>query len=153
MKKTILILSLISLPLTAIATEKSEKMTDTIINAAVKKFGSSFCNKTVNGLKVTAKKIQDCYQQTLKDSPDYEQCILGDEVLTSIIQPMRRISGAMGQPKPLHDMAFYSNEAMLKRADEINAYHKYQNYTDKEKTDYQEQSVKAFYDVANASCK
>ncbi|WP_034339335.1 hypothetical protein [Commensalibacter papalotli (ex Servin-Garciduenas et al. 2014)] len=59
----------------------------------------------------------------------------------------------MGQPKPLDDMAFYSTEAILNRADEINAYPKYKNFTDKQKTDYQEQSVKAFFDKANASCK
>lgn len=153
MKKTILILSFISLPLTAIATDKSEKMIDTTIDAVVKKFGPSFCDKTIKGLRVTANRIQNCYQQTPKDSNDYEQCILGDEVLTSIIQPMRAISGAMGQPKPLDDMAFYSTEAILNRADEINAYPKYKNFTDKQKTDYQEQSVKAFFDKANASCK
>lgn len=153
MKNILLILPLISLPLSAMAADKPTQMSNTTIDAAVHQFGSSFCQKTINGLKVTAEKIQDCYQKTPKDNPDYEQCILGDEVLTSLIQPMRSISGAMGQPKPLNDMAFYSNEAIFNRADEISKYPKYKNYTDKEKTGYQERSVNAFFDKANTLCK
>lgn len=150
-KEILFTLSLIAFPLTAIAADTPTKMSDTIIDTAVKEFGPSFCNKTISGLQKTAEKIHLCYQKTSKDSPDLEVCFLGDEVLSSLIQPMRTISGAIGGKKL--SIPFFSDVEIFDRQDVINQFPKYKNYTDQEKKAYQENSVNAFFDKANASCQ
>lgn len=46
MKKLLLALSIIALPLTAMAADKPDRMSDATIDAAVKQFCPSFCAKS-----------------------------------------------------------------------------------------------------------
>jgi len=152
MKKLFLVLSIIALPLTAMAADKPDRMSDSTIDATVKQFGPSFCAKTVDGIKEAAEKVYDCYQKTPKDSPDLEICFLGDEAVSSIIRPLTEKSEALGKTNPFENISYFTNAEITKRTKEKYNFPKYKNYTDDEKLDYQITSGKLFVNKANASC-
>lgn len=152
MKKLLLALSIIALPLTAMAADKPDRMSDATIDAAVKQFGPSFCAKTVDGIKEAAEKVYDCYQKTPKDSPDYEICFLGDGAVTSIIRPLTEKAEALGKTNPFEKITFFSNPNITIRTKEKYKFPKYKNYTNEEKFDYEINSGKLFINKANASC-
>ncbi|CAI3960694.1 hypothetical protein [Commensalibacter communis] len=152
MKKLLFVLSIIALPLNAIAADKPDKMSDSTIDAAVKKFGPSFCAKTVDGIKEAAEKVYDCYQKTPKDNPDLEICFLGDNAVYTIIERVRNKSNSLGKNDPFGHIIFFSEPEILKRVKELQIFSKYKNYTDEEKTKYQVKSIKDFINKANASC-
>jgi len=152
MKKLLLAFSIIALPLTAMAADKPDRMSDATIDAAVKKFGPSFCAKTVDGIKEAAEKVYDCYQKTPKDSPDLEICFLGDEAVSAIIQPLRRKTEALGKINPFENITFFTDSKILERVEKMRNFPKYKSYTDEEETEYQVKSIKDFVNKANASC-
>lgn len=151
-EKLLLILSIIALPLTAIAADKPDRMSDSIIDAAVKQFGPSFRAKTVDGIKEAAEKVYDCYQKTPKDSPDFEICFLGDGAVSSIIRPLTGKSEALGKTNPFENISYFTITEITKRTEEKYNFSKYKNYTADEKIDYQISSGKLFVNKANASC-
>lgn len=152
MKKLFLVLSIIALPLTVMAADKPDRMSDSTIDAAVKKFGPSFCAKTVDGIKEAAEKVYDCYQKTPKDSPDLEICFLGDGAVSSIIRPLTEKSEALGKTNPFEHITYFSNVEITNRTKEKYEFPKYKNYTNQENLDYQINSGKLFINKANASC-
>ncbi|EHD14272.1 hypothetical protein CIN_02040 [Commensalibacter intestini A911] len=152
MKKLLLALSIIALPLTAMAADKPDRMSDATIDAAVKKFGPSFCAKTVNGIKDAAEKVYDCYQKTPKDSPNLEICFLGDGAVRSIIRPLTEKAEALGKTNPFEKITYFSKPNITKRIEEKYNFPKYKNYTNEEKLDYQVNSIRLFANKANASC-
>lgn len=134
------------------AADKPDRMSDATIDAAVKKFGPSFCAKTVDGIKEAAEKVYDCYQKTPKDSPDLEICFLGDGAVSSIIRPFTEKAEALGNANPFEKISYFSNAEITKRVKERMSFSKYKNYTDEGETDYQINSGKSFVNKANASC-
>lgn len=152
MKKLLLALSIIALPLTAMAADKPDRMSDATIDAAVKQFGPSFCAKTVDGIKEAAEKVYDCYQKTPKDSPDLEICFLGYNAVYPIIERVNNKSNVLGKESPFKKIIYFSKEERLKNISEILNYPKYKNFSKQQWSDYQSQSIKDFVNKANASC-
>lgn len=152
MKKLFLVLSIIALPLSAVAADKPDRMSDATIDAAVKQFGPSFCAKTVDGIKDAAEKVYDCYQKAPKDSQDLEICFLDDGAVTSIIQPLTEKAEALGKVNPFENITYFSEPEILKRTKEQYEFPKYKSYTNEEKLDYQINSGKLFVNKVNTSC-
>lgn len=78
--------------------------------------------------------------------------LLGDEAVSSIIQPLKRKTDALGKTNPFEKITYFSNAEVIKRTKETYDFPKYKNYTDQEKLDYQINSGKLFVNKANASC-
>lgn len=152
MKKLFLVLSIIALPLSAVAADKPDRMSDATIDAAVKKFGPSFCAKTVDGIKEAAEKVYDCYQKTSKDSPDYEVCFLGDNAVNTITSRIRDKTHALGKENPFQNIVFFSENNFSKRFKDMWDFPKYKNYSQQERLNYHETSGKIFGNRLNVLC-
>lgn len=153
MKKLLLALSMIALPLTAMAADKPDRMSDATIDAAVKQFGPSFCAKTVDGIKEAAEKVYDCYQKTPKDSSDYEVCFLGDNAVNTITSRIRDKTNALGKENPFQNIVFFSEDNFAKRFKDMWSFPKYKNYSQQELSNYHQTSGKIFGNRLYASCK
>lgn len=74
-KKILLTLTIIGLPLTAVAQEQPQKLPANITNAASDKFAPIICHQ---GLDKAIQEVQKCYQNTPEKYLQIEQCMVAD---------------------------------------------------------------------------
>jgi len=82
MKKLIIFFSVLALPLTAMAQDKSTKMSNKVIDAAIDKFVPLVCKKGLNEALI---EVQKCYKNTPATYPEIEQCLVADSFVSFIM--------------------------------------------------------------------
>ncbi|MDI2113955.1 hypothetical protein [Commensalibacter nepenthis] len=78
-KKILVILPILSLPLTAIAQNTPEKLPGNITNTITDKFAPVVCRE---GLKRAIEEVQKCYKNTPAKYLQIEQCMVADIAIT-----------------------------------------------------------------------
>lgn len=124
MKKLLLTLPLLVIPLTAMAQNKPDQMPNTTIEAAKKRFMPILCKQ---GPKAVADAVYDCYQKTSKNSPEYDQCVIGDAFVSSSIANYNKRAANLGD-SPV-DIPFFSQENFDDRMALYTASPKFDHYT------------------------
>lgn len=152
MKKLLLALPLLTLPLTAMAQDKQATMPQSIIDAAKKRFEPAFCSNDVS--KMT-KIVYDCYMNIAYDPSDlqYQECILGDQFLSIILNIKKKHAQEEGKADPYPNLpSFFDRQKANGRLKRFFNILDTKGYSTQDKKDYMLKPYKNFSNYIYSSC-
>lgn len=152
MKKLLLALPILTLPLTAMAQDKPTVMPKETLDAAIKQFKPAFCSDDVSKM---AKAVYDCYINVGYDATDsqYQKCLIADVSLSSTFDTDRKTAKREGKPDPYPTLpSFFEVKASSGRVKRFFSVLDTKGYTSQEKKAYLLGPVKEFDDYLFKSC-
>jgi len=124
-KKILVVLPILSVPLTAIAQNTPEKLPSSITNAVTDKFAPIVCHE---GLKKAIEAVQKCYKNTPAKYLQIEQCMVADITIVMMTNINNQISKKNNIPQQYTTSYITPNQY----AERVERYRKiipeYQNY-------------------------
>ncbi|CAI3955131.1 unnamed protein product [Commensalibacter communis] len=146
MKKVLLLLPLLTLPLTAMAqSKKPERAPDAYIKETAERFFPNLCKYSLGGLM---NDVYDCYQHTNNRDPKYLQCMIADAYVFAGVSKANQKAAALGNPLPFN-APFFSPDKWRYRMGYLVTVPQLSGYNDGERMPYLENSAKVFIDVIN----
>ncbi|EUK19250.1 hypothetical protein [Commensalibacter papalotli (ex Servin-Garciduenas et al. 2014)] len=145
MKKILFLLSLLTLPFSAMAQSKPERAPDAYIKKTAERFFPNLCKDSLEGLM---NDVYDCYQHTKNNDPQYLQCMIGDTYVFAAVFKANQKAAALGRPIPFN-VPFFSQEKWAERTGDLIRIPQLSGYILGERTPYLEKSTKQFIDDIN----
>lgn len=112
MRKLLLALSILTLPITANAQTPPKQVPEAIVQTAIQEFVGPWCKTGYMGLITN---IQNCYNNISPYDPEIDRCILGDTLLQYATNVMHAFSQETGQPDSTANIPFATRNEMDKR--------------------------------------
>ncbi|CAI3931961.1 hypothetical protein [Commensalibacter papalotli (ex Botero et al. 2024)] len=145
MKKILFLLSLLTLPFSAMAQSKPERAPDAYIKETAERFFPNLCKEGEVGLM---NDVYDCYQHTKDTDPKYLQCMIGDTYVFAGVTKANQKAAALGRPIPFN-VPFFSQKKWAERTGDLVSIPQLSGYILGERTPYLEKSTKQFIDDIN----
>lgn len=123
MRKLLLALSILTLPITANAQTPPKQLSEATIQAAIDRFVPGYCEDGIKGLIIP---VYDCEANTPKYSPESEVCLIGDMTLIVNTSKSQKRSQTLGEKDIFKDIPFVQMDAFNKRINEYLSFPHYQ---------------------------
>lgn len=135
MKKLLLALPLLTLPLTAMAQDKPTQPSQKVIDSVAKTLTTAICK---GGMKEAGSTVYECYKNTANNNPNIENCMVADYFMTLTLGELNNKAEAMGDP--INNIPFFAEDAVDKRMAIYLNLPQYKKYTENELINYFTQS-------------
>lgn len=139
MKKLLLTLPLLALPLTAMAQENPTQAPQEIINDVAKTLMNAVCKE--RGIKEVASEVYTCYQNTKVTDPYIENCMISDLVTIGELKRLNDKAEAMGDP--IDNIPYFSEDTFNKRINSFLNLPQFKKYTEDQRRSYFNKSKEA----------
>ncbi|MDI2091686.1 hypothetical protein [Commensalibacter oyaizuii] len=112
MKKILLILAVITIPMQAKAETFQKQIPQERVQAAIDLIANAACGR---GPKEDVRAVYECYKNTDKNSPQFEVCMLADMTVSNNARMIKKEQDALGDRNPYEGIPFVDNQTYLRR--------------------------------------